>query len=185
VRFARQADGTAGHFALTFEPMREIDPTGLEQSYSADTRRANRRRLGVFLGVFVVVALAGLVWDFSRPAEYRATARLQITPAVLTVAAGSADGGGGANGAQQFFTEVQTLSSRPLLEQVADGLRSAGHDLASLGLDPILALQSVLVVTAVENTQVVELVATGRAPELPAALLAGIVDVYRAHIAQT
>ncbi len=157
--------------------MREIDPTGLEQSYTADTRRANRRRLGVFLGVFLVVAIAGLVWDFSRPAEYRATARLQITPAVLTVAAGNADVGS-ANSTQQFFTEVQTLSSRPLLEQVAEGLRSAGHDLASLGLDPILALQSALVVTAVENTQVVELVATGREPELPAALLAGIVDVY-------
>jgi len=164
--------------------MREIDPTGLEQSYTADTRRANRRRLGVFLGVFLVVAIAGLVWDFSRPAEYRATARLQITPAVLTVAAGNADVGS-ANSTQQFFTEVQTLSSRPLLEQVAEGLRSAGHDLASLGLDPILALQSALVVTAVENTQVVELVATGREPELPAALLAGIVDVYRTHIAQT
>jgi len=164
--------------------MREIDPTGLEQSYTADARRANRRRLGVFLGVFLLVALAGLVWDFSRPAEYRATARLQITPAVLTVAAAGADGSG-ANSAQQFFTEVQTLSSRPLLEQVAEGLRSAGHDLASLGLDPILALQSVLVVSAVENTQVVELVATGREPELPAALLAGIVDAYRAHIAQT
>ena len=45
------------------------------------TARANRRRLLVFLGVFVAVAAVGLGYTFLRPAEYRATARVQITPA--------------------------------------------------------------------------------------------------------
>lgn len=45
------------------------------------THRANRRRLRSFLAVFLAALAIGLVWNFTRPAEYRATARLQITPA--------------------------------------------------------------------------------------------------------
>jgi uncharacterized protein involved in exopolysaccharide biosynthesis len=155
----------------------------LSEIYGADVRRANRRRLRVFLTVFLLTAAVGLVWDFSRAPEYRASTRLQITPAVLTVAdkAGSAP----ASGEQAFLTEVQALSSRPLVEQVAERLRGAGHDIGALGLDPVLALQSAMTITAVEGTQVVELSAVGREPELPAALLAGLVEVYRAHVAQT
>ena len=44
------------------------------------TARANRRRLLVFIGVFVAVAAVGLGYTFLRPAEYRATARIEITP---------------------------------------------------------------------------------------------------------
>ncbi len=170
--------------------MREIDPEDLSQSYGSETRRANRRRLLVFLGVFIVTAVAGLAWDFLRPAEYRATARLQITPpsmalgpgigsATVRVETSSQDGK-----QQAFLTEVQTLASRPLIERVAEQLRGAGHDLGKLGLDPILGLQSVLTVNAVEGTQVVELAAVGAEPELPAALLVGIGEVYREHVAK-
>jgi len=163
--------------------MREIDSTELGQSYGAETHRANRRRLRVFLGVFLVTTAAGLTWDFLRPAEYRATARLQITPPSVMLLPGKGESAP-LDGRQQFLTEVQTLTSRPLIERVAEGLRGAGHDLAKLGLDPILALQSAITVNAVEGTQVVELAAVGPQPELPAALLAGITDVYRDHIAR-
>ncbi len=90
----------------------------LDELYGADVRRANRRRLRVFLAVFLLVAVAGLVWDFSRSPEYRASARLQITPPVLTLA-DSKDGAAPPTSEQAFLTEVQTLSSRPLIEQVA------------------------------------------------------------------
>ena len=156
----------------------------LDELYGGDVRRANRRRLRVFLAVFLLVAIVGLIWDFARPAEYRATARLQITPPVLTLTE-SKEGVAPPTAEQAFLTEVQALSSRPLLEQVADRLRAAGHDLNALGLDPILALQSALTVTAVEGTQVVELAAVGRHPELPAALVSGIGEVYREHLART
>ena len=46
----------------------------------AATRRSNRRRLRVFLLVFALVLIPGLLWNFLRPAEYMATARVQITP---------------------------------------------------------------------------------------------------------
>jgi succinoglycan biosynthesis transport protein ExoP len=163
--------------------MREIDPADLGQSYGAETRRANRRRLRVFLGVLIVTAAIGLTWDFLRPAEYRATARLQITPPSMSLPPGKGESAP-QDGKQQFLTEVQTLTSRPLIERVAEGLRSAGHDLSKLGLDPILGLQSALIVNAVEGTQVVELAAVGAEPELPAALLVGISDVYREHVAK-
>jgi uncharacterized protein involved in exopolysaccharide biosynthesis len=153
----------------------------LTESYGADTRRANRRRLRVFLIVFLVTAIAGLIWDFSRPPEYRATARLQITPPSMSVSTAEQKGG---TVDQPFLTEVQTLTSRPLIEKVAERLSAAGHDLSVLGLDPILGLQSTMVVTPVEGTQIVELASVGRQPELPAALLVGISEVYREHIAQ-
>ena len=170
--------------------MREIDPAELGPAYGLETQRANRRRLRVFLGVFLLIAAVGLAWDFLRPAEYRATARLQITPPSMRPSPGPATPGApveaaSQEGRQQFLTEVQTLTSRPLIERVAERLRGAGHDLGRLGLDPILGLQSSLTVNAVEGTQVVELAAVGAEPELPAALLVGIGEVYREHVAQT
>ncbi len=162
--------------------MHDMHAPELSESFGTDTLRANRRRLRVFLGVFLVVSIIGLLWVFSRPPEYRATARLQITPPSMRLPGVSETKAGDGN--QPFLTEVQTLTSRPLIEQVADRLRSAGHDLSALGLDPILGLQSTMTVTPIEGTQIVELAAVGRLPELPAALLVGISEVYREHIAQ-
>ncbi len=153
-----------------------------EALYGADARRGNRRRLLVFLGVLLASLAIGLAWVFVRPAEYRSTARMHIEPPVLAV---EESGAGRSGGEQAFLTEVQTLGSRPLLERVAATLRTAGHEVDSLGLDPVLALQSTLKITAVPGTQVVELEAIGRTPELPAALLAGIAEAYREHIART
>jgi succinoglycan biosynthesis transport protein ExoP len=169
--------------------MREIDPAELGPAYGDETRRANRRRLRVFLGVFLAAATVGLIWDFMRPAEYRATARLQITPPSVSLPASVTTPTvrvetGPLDAKQAFLTEVQTLTSRPIVERVAEQLRGAGHDLGRLGLDPILGLQSALTVSAVEGTQVVELTAVGAEPELPAALLVGISEVYREHVAQ-
>lgn len=170
--------------------MREIDPAELGPAYGDETRRANRRRLLVFLGVFLVIAAIGLTWDFLRPAEYRATARLQITPPSVALPASVTTPTvrvetGPQDAKQAFLTEVQTLTSRPIIERVAEQLRGAGHDLGKLGLDPILGLQSSLTVNAVEGTQVVEVAAVGAEPELPAALLVGISEVYREHVART
>jgi len=169
--------------------MREIDPEELGPTFGAETRRANRRRLRVFLAVFLLTAAVGLTWDFLRPAEYRATARLQITPPSMALQPSIASGTVRVettpqDGKQAFLTEVQTLTSRPIIERVAGQLRGAGHDLGKLGLDPILGLQSSLTVNAVDGTQVVELAAVGAEPELPAALLVGISEVYRDHVAQ-
>lgn len=152
------------------------------------TERANRRRLIVFLGVFCVACAAGLAYDFLRPAEYRASSRLQITPASYvapsdapTVPANTAP----SDPERPFLTEVQKLSSRPLLERVAKRLDEAGQDMSALGPDPVAALQSELTVTPVPGTHVVDLAATGAHPELPAALLVAISEAYRDEIARS
>ena len=149
------------------------------------TRRANRRRLRSFLSVFLIALTIGLAWNFMRPAEYRATARLQITPATASLPAEAQATGPASESTLPFLTEVQALSSRPLIEEVAKRLRGAGHDLSPLGPDPIFGLQSSLTITPVAGTNVVELAAVGTRPELPAALLIGIGDVYREEIART
>jgi uncharacterized protein involved in exopolysaccharide biosynthesis len=149
------------------------------------TSRANRRRLRSFLSVFIVALAMGLTWNFLRPAEYRATARLQITPASGSLPAEAQTTSPALDSNLPFLTELQALSSRPLIEQVANRLREAGHDLSPLGPDPILAFQSSLTVTPLAGTNVVELAAMGQRPELPAALLIGISEAYREELARS
>jgi len=174
-----------------FDPFARSRSIDLEHGELAPstTERANRRRLTVFLSVFCVVSVSGLAYDFLRPAEYRATSRLQVTPASYAVLSDAstrpASPPSAEDEARPFLTEVQRLSSRPLLEQVAKRLGEAGQDLSALGPDPVAALQSVLTVTPVPGTHVVEMAATGARPELPAALLVAISEVYRNELARS
>ena len=152
------------------------------------TERANQRRLVVFLSVFCLASASGLAYDFLRPAEYRATSRLQIMPASYaapSVAPTAPASAPPSDLERPFLTEVQKLSSRPLLEQVAKRLGEAGQDLSTLGPDAVAALQSELTVTPVPGTHVVEMAATGAHPELPAALLVAISEAYRNEIARS
>lgn len=147
------------------------------------TRRSNRRRLRVFALVFVVVLLPGLLWDFSRPAEYRATARVQITPGSTTPRSlPSASGGSGAEGtahaSSELLTQIQVLTSRPLLASVGEVLGRTGHPLTGEG-DPAARVQAMLSVVPVAGTEVVELHATGAPPELLAAALNVLIETYR------
>ena len=170
----------------TFTRGRTLD-LGRAGMTESETERANRRRLIVFLTVFCLTSVFGLAYDFLRPAEYRATSRLQITPAkyVAPDAAATTIAIAPSDPQLPFLTEVEKLSSRPLLERVADRLSKAGHDLSALGPDPVASLQSVLTVTPVPGTHVVELAATGARPELPAALLIAISEAYRNEIARS
>lgn len=43
--------------------------------------RSSRRRAVVFCCAFLLAAAASLTWVYTRPAEYRAMARLHISPA--------------------------------------------------------------------------------------------------------
>ncbi|MEO5697602.1 MAG: hypothetical protein ABIQ60_10775 [Burkholderiaceae bacterium] len=150
---------------------------------ASDMRRANRRRLAVFLGVFVVISVVGLLLCFLRPAEYRATSRLQVTPAT-TALPHELPALAGNDADRPFLSEVQSLTSRPLIAQVAERLRAAGHDLSHLGVDPVLGLQATLTATPVTGTNVIEMAAVGPRPELPAALLIGLSEAYREQAAQ-
>ena len=54
----------------------------------ATANQSNRRRLYVFLGTLAVTLVTSLCYTWLRPAEYRASARLEITPATGAAPAG-------------------------------------------------------------------------------------------------
>ncbi|HYP68819.1 MAG TPA: tyrosine-type recombinase/integrase [Thiobacillaceae bacterium] len=158
--------------------------------------RGNRRRRLVFLGVFALACILSLSYTFLRPAEYRAVARLQITPAAaapapttVTIAggqgavtpAGDQAGSQASDSAKPFLTELQVLTSRPVLEQAVERLNT-GYDLSFLGPDPVAGLQSAMLITPVSGTDVVVLTITGRHAEVLASLLNTVTQVFQAHL---
>ncbi len=144
-------------------------------------RRANRRRFTVFAAVFVVVAIVGLVYDFSRPAIYEATARLNFVPAT----AQRADNAAQASSSQfSLRDEVEFLTSRPLLATVWERLKTTSAPLPVISeADPASSLQAMLSATQVPGTNVVLLQARGRQPAFLAAFLDRLVAAYRVSLA--
>ena len=136
----------------------------------------------MFLGTLAIALAASLGYTWLRPPEYRASALLQITAASESPAprdvAGSAP-----ESPKPFLTEVQVLTSRPVLEVVATQLKSDGRDLSEFGPDPVAVMQSRLEALPVASTNVVELVATWPRPELLAPLLNTIIAVYQERLA--
>ena len=138
-------------------------------------RRGNRRRLIVFGLSFVIAFVAGQVWNFSRPSEYRASTRLQVNlPEV---------GRAGTSASAAFATKLQLFDSRPMLGKLAETLARSGTPVDVLGNDPAARLQSMLQVLPVPGSEVVELRATGTDPSLLAAMLQAIPDILRDDIA--
>ena len=132
-----------------------------------------------------VLALAGsLTYVYTRPAVYRAMARLQIAPAAeVTQPVEAKDTPTFATNGKSFLTEVQVLTSRPLLQNVLDRLKENGP-LPDLGRDPVTELQHMLYVEPVVGTQIVELSAESHEQALVAPLVNTVVDAYRQHIAE-
>ena len=152
-----------------------------------------RHRLAVFSCVFVVVLTLGLTYTFMQPAVYRATARLQITPASsapsppmdppagATVAVET--GGGAERVSKPFLTEVQVLTSRPLLEEAVDRLRKSGDLPKDMADEPVDAVQRMLSTEVVEGTNVVQVQAEGPQRQLVARLVNTLAGVYQEHMA--
>lgn len=155
----------------------------------SSAQRANRRRLLVFLGVFVVLAGASLFWNYSRPPEYRAGARVQINPGAVQVQSVAPVGGSqGVDAPRPLRTELQVLSSRPVVEATLEAIKASAaggrvHErLASLGPDPVARLQASLALDAAGGTDVVEVKSTGHDAELAAALVNGVIATYRRQL---
>lgn len=155
-------------------------------------RRPNRR-LVAFLVAFVAVCAAGLGYTFLRTPEYRATARLEIVPAEPLPNRAQAGGAAQPASAQSeraaspnaspFLTEIEFLTSRPLLEQLLERIRRAGLAGALGEGDPIAALLQAISVTPVPGTQVVQLAAVGETPDVLAFALNQLMEIYRDHVA--
>ncbi len=149
--------------------------------------RGNRRRLRVFLIVFVSALAVGLVYTYARPAEYRAQATIAVKTAgdVTSLPAAFASPGsptvtssdGGAN-AGTIEAEAGLLTSRPLIETALAGLRRRGAELPEFGTDPVQGIQAALAAEPVAGTNYIRLTATGPEPHNLAALLNALIDAY-------
>ncbi|HXJ02438.1 MAG TPA: tyrosine-type recombinase/integrase [Micropepsaceae bacterium] len=122
---------------------------------------------------------------YTRPAEYRAVARLEIKPAgVVAEATDDTKSPGLQSDPKSFLTEVQVLTSRPLLEEVVKRLGREGK-LPKLGQDPVDAVQRMLRPEPVEGTQVVQLFAEGTQQALVSDLVNGVAAVYRERVSDS
>ena len=160
------------------------------RDYSPFTaQRSNRRRLLVFLGTLAAALSISLGYTWLRPAEYRSSARIEITPGTESTTFTSTSPGGPsevpAESARPFFTEVQVLTSRPVLQAAIARVERDGERVFEGSADPVASVQSHLEAIAVPNTNVVELNASGSRATVLAPLLTAIIDVYRDRLAET
>ena len=150
----------------------------------SDTARANRRRQLVFGGVLAVSLLASLGYVFQRPALYLATARWQfVFPESNGGAAEPASTSTSASGSAAFLTELQVVTSRPLLEKLNAALETGGASgAARAGTEPVDELQRSIDVRPVPGTTIVEVSASGARPApLPTAINT-LFDLYRREL---
>jgi uncharacterized protein involved in exopolysaccharide biosynthesis len=144
--------------------------------------QSNQRRLRVFLGTLTVALGVSLAVTWLRPPEYRAVARIEITPGVASMTSRPSPSGATAS-QRPFLTEVQALASRPVFAAAAKQLEDSAENLSALGSDPVAALQGQVEALPVADTNVVELIATGRRRELLAPLVNTVIDVYQGQLA--
>lgn len=154
--------------------------------------QGNRRRLRVFLLVFGVAIVAGQVFNFARDARYRAEARLQLNLPAPTQAVLPASVQTGSKTATEpvperreetppsFGTELQIMTSRPLVESAISRIRAAGQPLPA-GADSVEAAHAMLEAKLVDGS--VRLVAIGTPAEALAPLVNTLFDVYREQLA--
>jgi succinoglycan biosynthesis transport protein ExoP len=126
---------------------------------------------------------ASLLFVWLRPAEYRAAARIEITPAAIVSSAPIISSQ--REPASPFLTEVQVMTSRPVLEDVAARLARDGRSLSQFGSDAAAGMEARLEALPVPNTNVVELIGTGRDAEILAPLINATIEAYRDHLGQT
>ena len=149
------------------------------------TPRNSRRRALVFLCAFVLALVGSLFFVYTRPAEYRAVGRLKIAPAAVVMPPVEAKNAPTVTSdAASFLTEVEILTSRPLLQKVLDRLKQSGA-IPDLGSDPVAELQHMLHAEPIAGTQVVQLSAESRQQGLVAPLVNTVIDRYREQITES
>ncbi len=168
----------------------QINPARESETHAASeiAARGNRRRLRVFLLVFLPLLLAGLAYTFSRAPEYRSQARIAVktagvvsgtpfnaqraaTASTVTTAANPGNAG-------SLHAEAGILTSRPLIDEALGLLGQQGVDLPEYGSDPAQGIQAALTAEPLAETNNIQLTATGPHPAHLAAILNALIDVY-------
>ncbi len=96
----------------SFNGVEVIPRNGMAEPYPVIQRgRKSRRRLLVFLFIFLTCLVAGQIYNFKRPAVYRSSASL------LTVAPPNVDEPGAETDIQHVMMQRQKLLGKPLLDE--------------------------------------------------------------------
>ena len=122
-------------------------------------------RVLLFVCVLVVVAGGGLLYDYSRPAVYRATARISVEPPGVNDSVGKA---------QFVVSEAQAMRRSDLMGQVASRIKASLGD----GRIDVADLERGMSAEPVAQTTVVELRAEGRDRNTLLAALGAWIDAY-------
>ena len=142
-------------------------------------------RLTVFAVAFLAFAAIGLIYNYTRTAEFRAGARVEIVPAEKLPGEPNASvivNSGGPDA--PFLTEVQLLTARAALEEVAKRIPRAGFSGVLTGADPVVDLQKMISTEPLSGTQVVQLWAVGEKPELLPFVLNELITIYQTQLGE-
>ncbi len=133
--------------------------------------------------VDAVPPLHRLIYVYARPPEYRATARLKIAPAAMVSEASDTKSTPSVGtDATSFLSEVQILTSRPVLETAFERLKEKGPT-PDFGADPVAEIQRSMRAEPIPGTQIVELTADSHQQGLVAPLVNTVIDAYREQTA--
>jgi uncharacterized protein involved in exopolysaccharide biosynthesis len=150
-------------------------PAGPERTSRLAWYRA--RRMVVFLSALALFLVAGLAWDFLRPALYRATASVVTVDPILTARKSQPkEPGAPPPGPDEQNMAIQdiVLLGPDLLE---DTLHRARKE-TELDVTSVDRLRPMLRVSAVPDTNIVKLSAVGDAPEELAAIVNSWLAAY-------
>jgi uncharacterized protein involved in exopolysaccharide biosynthesis len=128
--------------------------------------QAQRIRAVLFLGIFAIVAGGGLLYDFSRPAVYRATARLSVDPPGVDDAAAKA---------QFAISEALALRRSEFVDPVMKhlGAQNASEEANASSFERQLTTE------VVPQTNVIELRAEGADRNRLVEALGAWIEVYQ------
>src|SRR5438309_2277615 len=143
----------------------------------------SRRRAITFVSALLFALASGLIYVYARPPEYRAAARLKIAPAAMVYEASDTKSTPSVGtDATSFLSEVQILTSRPVLETAFERLREKGPT-PDFGADPVAEIQRSMRAEPIPGTQIVELTADSHQQGLVAPLVNTVIDAYREQTA--
>jgi uncharacterized protein involved in exopolysaccharide biosynthesis len=148
-------------------------PGRQHESAEYSNRRRNRRRLILFLSVLIVSLLISLTYTFMRPAVYQSKATLLVTPPVIKEQLGDI------SNSQHVELERQTLLSHAMLSATLDKLAGEGGQ-ADADEITLARLDEMLGVVAVNDTNLIELVAAGPDKEQLPVILGAWLETYMA-----
>jgi uncharacterized protein involved in exopolysaccharide biosynthesis len=160
----------------------DLQPADLIDATAAAHRR-NRRRLAVFITVFLLTLVPGLIWNLTRPPEYRASAKLKIVsgivaPQTVTSLTGTSSAELPPPQQLELLAQAQVITSRPILEEVHRRLEKEWRTSAFAETDPVVAMQNAIGANLIQGTDVVELAAVGGSPQLMARIVNTLIEAY-------